>query len=41
MAEGEENVQEIQGLMAISNGKKNQQLISILYQEILKELNLP
>ena len=43
MAEGEEEVQEMQSPMAASSGKKkkNQQWISILQQEILKELNLP
>ena len=42
MAEGEEEVQEMQNPMVASSGeKKNQQWISILHQEILKELNLP
>ena len=42
MTEGEEEVQKMQSPMAANSGKrKNQQWISILHQEILKELNLP
>ena len=42
IVEGEEEVQEMQSSMAANSGKRKKSTwISILHQEILKELNLP